>query len=622
MDKEKPSHSYNTRSKKHNCKRGKGVLETKSVKSIRDSKKNINVNFKHKGDDLINRNIKKKPTFIDSDSEYDPEDDAYLEYLEKLEDESELQKHLKCCIEDSVKEGDIELVMSQADVSRKDAIIALENNNGDIINAIMECNSDVDDRGNVKGLIDYDYDDSKELKKAEALYSILTKTLIKSFDEKELGKGKNEEGEITKTTTKERYKKRNLYKIYSPVERQYYENISGEERDKIFELEQELLDGVYEEPMRFRILKKPINKSIKKKLLDKLQILNHIDKSNSEYYKLKKWVDGLMKIPFGKYIEPPVNKDDDAKIISDYLKDAYNTLDKAVYGHEDAKTEIMLAISKWISNPSSHGNVIGILGPPGNGKTTLVRKGISKAMKKPFAFITLGGATDASFLEGHSYTYEGSIPGRIVEILGDDDIGCMNPIFYFDELDKISDTPKGHEIHNILCHLTDFSQNDAFHDKYYSGVDFDLSKSLFIFSFNNLELINPILRDRMTIIKTHGFDKGDKINLALQFLLPEIYDELGMDPSMVQFTEHIIGYIITNFTDGEAGVRSLKRKLTRILSKLNVNILLGNSRDISEKILPHSYNFPLRLTNTIVDQLLKSKEDNSKLTRIEMSMYM
>ena len=617
MDKEKPSHSYNTRSKKRNCKRGKASLKKQSIKSIRDSKKNIDMNFKQSSKTIIDKSIKKKPTFIESDSDYDPEDEAYLEYLEKLEDEAFLQNHLKLCRRDAMNDDDIKLVISQTGVSEDNAITALENNDGDIVNAIMDLSikdDDVDEKGNIKGLIDYDYKEN-DVKNAGIIYSILTKTLINAIDESEKPK-------TTETTTEGRYQKRNLYKNYSPIERNYYENISGEERDKIFELEKELMDGVHEEPLRFQILKKNINKSIKKKLLDKLQILNHIDKSNSEYYKLKKWVDGLMKIPFGKYIEPPVKRDDDSTKISNYLKDAYDTLDKAVYGHDDAKTEIMLAISKWISNPSSHGNVIGILGPPGNGKTTLVRKGISKAMKKPFAFITLGGATDASFLEGHSYTYEGSIPGRIVEILGEDDIGCMNPIFYFDELDKISDTAKGHEIHNILCHLTDFSQNDAFHDKYYSGIDFDLSKSLFIFSFNNLELINPILRDRMTIIKTHGFDKADKINLAQQFLLPEIFEELGMDPSMVQFTEHILGYIITNFTDGEAGVRSLKRKLTRILSKLNVNILLGNSRNISEKILPHSYNFPLRLTNSIVDRLLKSKEDGSKLTRIEMSMYM
>ena len=104
----------------------------------------------------------------------------------------------------------------------------------------------------------------------------------------------------------------------------------------------------------------------------------------------------------------------------------------------------------------------------------------------------MGGATDASFLEGHSYTYEGSIPGRIVQILGEKNVNCMNPVFYFDELDKVSDTSRGHEIHNILCHLTDFSQNDEFHDKYYAGINFDLSKSLFVFSFNDEELINPI----------------------------------------------------------------------------------------------------------------------------------
>ena len=112
----------------------------------------------------------------------------------------------------------------------------------------------------------------------------------------------------------------------------------------------------------------------------------------------------------------------------------------------------------------------------GTGKTTLVKDGISKILNRPFALIALGGATDSSCLEGHGYTYEGSTWGKIVDILIQ--TRCSNPIIYFDELDKISDTPRGEEIIGILTHLIDATQNNNFHDKYFSEIDFDLSKAL------------------------------------------------------------------------------------------------------------------------------------------------
>ena len=116
----------------------------------------------------------------------------------------------------------------------------------------------------------------------------------------------------------------------------------------------------------------------------------------------------------------------------------------------------------------------------GNGKTTLIKEGVSKMIDRPFEFITLGGATDSSYLDGHSYTYEGSTPGKIVDILKNSS-QCMNPVIYFDELDKVSCTNKGEEIINLLIHLTDFSQNDHFNDKYYSNVPLDLSKAYLYF---------------------------------------------------------------------------------------------------------------------------------------------
>ena len=148
-------------------------------------------------------------------------------------------------------------------------------------------------------------------------------------------------------------------------------------------------------------------------------------------------------MPFDNLSKLPVNSHSNYKDIGKFLAKTRGTLNEAVFGHDEAKDKIILSLAKIISNPESKGVCIGIEGPMGNGKTTLVKEGICKAMKRPFAFIPLGGMQDSSYMIGHEYTYEGSKPGRIIEILTE--TGCMNPVIYFDELDKISKT----EIHYL-----------------------------------------------------------------------------------------------------------------------------------------------------------------------------
>jgi ATP-dependent Lon protease len=184
--------------------------------------------------------------------------------------------------------------------------------------------------------------------------------------------------------------------------------------------------------------------------------------------------------------------------------------------------------------------------------------------------IALGGTGDASFLEGHSYTYEGSSWGKIVQILIDGK--CMNPVIYFDELDKVSDTARGQEIVGVLTHLTDTTQNNQFHDKYFSEIDFDLSKCLFIFSYNDEELVNPILRDRMYCIQTAGYDVAQKVVIAKQYLLPKIRAQVNFQEGDVVLPDEVLRYIISNerITQKEDGVRNLKRCLEIIHTKLNL----------------------------------------------------
>ena len=132
-----------------------------------------------------------------------------------------------------------------------------------------------------------------------------------------------------------------------------------------------------------------------------------MDPHSGEYYKLKSWVDAFMCIPFGKYNSLPVKLDRDGiEKCSDFMNNSIKVLDEAVYGMTDVKMQIMQLLGQWISNPDAMGTSIAIKGPMGTGKTTLVKDGISKILGREFAFIALGGATDSSFLEGHSYTYE------------------------------------------------------------------------------------------------------------------------------------------------------------------------------------------------------------------------
>ena len=156
---------------------------------------------------------------------------------------------------------------------------------------------------------------------------------------------------------------------------------------------------------------------------------------SGEYYKIKQWVDTFMRIPFNKYSNLPVSMSDPVNEYNTFMQNAKKTLDDAVYGLNDAKMQILQLIGQWIANPNAIGTAIAIKGPPGTGKTTLVKEGISKILNRPFAFLALDGATDSSYLEGHP-KHEGSSWGKIVDILITNK--SMNPVIYFDELDKVT----------------------------------------------------------------------------------------------------------------------------------------------------------------------------------------
>jgi ATP-dependent Lon protease len=373
-----------------------------------------------------------------------------------------------------------------------------------------------------------------------------------------------------------------------------------------------------DKPYRLSLLESDIPPKFKAIALQKLNVLKSMEPSDSEYYKMKNWVDGFMRVPYGIYKNLSVNLKDGVDKCHEFIENAKDTLDNCTYGLNDAKLQILQMVGQWITNPDAMGTAIAIKGPPGTGKTTLVKEGISKILGREFAFIALGGTSDASFLEGHSYTYEGSTWGKIVSILME--CKCMNPVIYFDELDKISDTPKGEEIASILTHLTDTSQNSQFHDKYFCEVDFDLSKCLFIFSYNDESKVNPILKDRMYRIQTKGYEAKEKIIIARQHLLPKIREQVNFSEEDIIIPDSTLDYIINHpaFCKQEQGVRNLKRCLEIIHTKLNLFRLVKPDQNLFSKDIAIDVSFPFTVDKKHVDIMIKSDDT---LNQSMLAMY-
>ena len=275
---------------------------------------------------------------------------------------------------------------------------------------------------------------------------------------------------------------------------------------------------------------------------------------------------------WGKYIE----------LQSKYFRDISKRLDNTVYGLDDAKNQIKRLLAQWV-NGNDQGYVFGFEGPPGTGKTTLAKNGIVNCLRdeldnaRPFVFIALGGSSNGSTLEGHNYTYVGSTWGRIID--GIIDAKAMNPIIYIDELDKISKTEHGREIIGILTHLTDPSQNTEFTDKYFSGIKFDISKCLIIFSYNDASLIDKVLLDRIQRVKISSLNKVDKVMVAKKHVIPEILHNIGFTSNEIILNDNELIHIIDTYTY-EAGARKLKEKLYEIYREVNLKYLIDGDKSI------------------------------------------
>ena len=552
--------------------------------------KNLNIIFTIGGMD------EDEDEWEDCDSDYEDEDDED----DVTEDEDE---EVSTDEDDDEEEEDDEDEEEENIVIKKSKKTSVKSNSTATSMPSEASASQTDTLQQLRKLLEANPND-KSIKKCISVYEDEIKTQKVRLEKKET-KQKDKNMRIFKRIIKDK----NTMNDFS-----FYEKLEVEQQKKIIKEAREINKITrIEKPYRMTLLESTIPVEFKSAAMKKINSLKYMEPGSGEFYKSKNWVDTFMRIPFNKHDGLPISIEDGVDKCHDFMENAKNTLDQAVYGLNDAKMQIMQMLGQLLTNPKAIGTAIAIHGPPGTGKTSLVKEGISKILNRPFAFIALGGATDSSFLDGHGYTYEGSTWGKIVQILIDSK--CMNPVIYFDELDKISDTPRGEEIAGILTHLTDTSQNSQFHDKYFAEINFDLSKCLFIFSYNDENKVNPILKDRMYRIKTKGYSPKEKTVISNNYLLPKIREQVRFTTDEISIPNDVLSHIIDTHCNKEDGVRNLKRCLEIIYTKLNLYRLMRPGTNLFEGEMSLKVEFPYAVTKEIVDKLIKRDTDGLETWR-------
>jgi endopeptidase La len=341
---------------------------------------------------------------------------------------------------------------------------------------------------------------------------------------------------------------------------------------------------------------------VKKIALDKLEELKS---GSTEHSKHMDYIKSLVDFPWipEDYTDIFSNLSNDLVKAKEFITDSKHRLDNVIYGHDKCKDTIIELIAKWISNPKSIGKCIGLRGPPGVGKT-LFGKALGDVLNIPFSQINVGGIDDAAILSGHSFTYSNAQPGLIIRKMVK--AGSPRCIIFVDEIDKTGIKHGINEIMNVLIHITDPNTNDNFNDKFFQEITFPLNKVLFIFSYNDQSKVDKILLDRLEQINVDAYNLVDKVNIFKNYLLKEICTEINIPSESIYFEDEVIEYIIENFTN-EAGVRNFKRKIEKILLKLNLD------RIYSRKLFATKTNFDnIIITKELVDEILEKPNMNIK----------
>lgn len=354
--------------------------------------------------------------------------------------------------------------------------------------------------------------------------------------------------------------------------------------------------------MEDKILNMKCDEYTQATIFQKYLKLSSMVSTDTEYHKLYEWLNFVINIPFNISKEITINTDTN---ITSYIR---AKLDEELYGMNNIKEEIIMFVRQKLRNPTSTNLSLTLAGPPGVGKTKIIRT-LSKILNIPFEHISMGGVDDVSYLCGELYVYEGSKPGKLLSTACK--LGCNNGIIFFDEIDKIDNSNKGSKVSNKMIHVTDFTQNDVYADNYCSEINFGLNKFWYIFSLNDIENVNPVLKNRMHVINVPGYNTKEKCTIAKKHIIPKTLERYNLKPNDIIMTNEILSFIVNKTNDGK-GIRELERLIELIYRKLDVLCeMYNNNTDIEMSFKIKDFKLPHTLTTMDIKTLtIDYKEKN------------
>jgi len=358
--------------------------------------------------------------------------------------------------------------------------------------------------------------------------------------------------------------------------------------------------------LKEKIINSDIDDEYKTILYNKYKMLEEMSDKDSEYFKLKNWILLILSIPLKRKENLQITN------TNEFLKHIKIQLDAELYGMKNVKEELMLQIINRFIKKRKSEQILSLVGCSGIGKTKIIHV-MAQSLNLPFYHISLGGIKDGSFLDGFSNTYIGSRQGIIVDALIK--MNCCNGIIFFDEIDKISDSPEGAEVVNQLIHILDNTQNNMFYDKYVSDIPIDLSNIWFICSLNNSDYLNQVLRNRLYMIEVEGYGNSQKVEISKNILIPKKCKDYGLENQLF-FDDSIIEYIVNKNKKNDKGVRELKRNIDTICKRVDI---LRSSIDKDGKygVLDWTFKiehlvFPLKLNKKHIDILLNDVKNSAE----------